>query len=157
MTAAAPTAPADSVSRLRPVPSEPEEPSRGKGFGSELATRVVTAVVMAAGGLLVLNAGPGPASVLVSIIVALGVIELCGALRTQGYRPAGLVALVGSVGLVLGAYHGGESAFAAVAALVVPVTLLWYLAGVSGPAPLPAWPRRSWSSATSGSWAASPG
>src|SRR5688572_9300840 len=127
---------AGSVSRLRPVP-EPSEPSRGKGFGSELATRVVTGAVMAAGGLLVLNAGPGPASVLVSIIVALGVIELCGALRTQGYRPAGLVALLGSVGLVLGAYHGGESAFAAVTALVIPITLLWYLAGVSKARPAP--------------------
>ena len=131
------TAPANGVSRLRPVPPEPEEPSRGKGFGSELATRVITGVAMAAAGLLVLNAGPGPASVLVSIIVALGVIELCGALRTQGYRPAGLIALLGSVGLVLGAYHGGESAFAAVAAAVIPVTLLWYLAGVSKARPAP--------------------
>jgi CDP-diglyceride synthetase len=130
-------APAGNVSRLRPVP-EPSEPSRGgKSFGSELATRVVTGVAMAAGGLLVLNAGPGPAAVLVSLIVALGVIELCGALRTQGYRPAGLVALLGSVGLVLGAYHGGESAFAGVAALVVPVTLLWYLAGVTRAKPAP--------------------
>ena len=131
------TAPEPGVSRLRPVPPEPEEPAKGKGFGSELATRVVTGVVMAAGGLLVLNSGPGPASVLVSIIVALGVIELCGALRTQGYRPAGLVALLGSVSLVLGAYHGGESAFAAVTAFVVPVTLLWYLAGVSKARPAP--------------------
>ncbi|MEW6474580.1 MAG: phosphatidate cytidylyltransferase [Actinomycetota bacterium] len=129
-------APAGNVSRLRPVP-EPPEPSRSKGFGSELATRVVTGVAMAAGGLLVLNSGPGPAAVLVSLIVALGVIELCGALRTQGYRPAGLVALAGSVGLVLGAYHGGEAAFAAVAALVVPATLLWYLAGVSRARPAP--------------------
>jgi CDP-diglyceride synthetase len=92
---------------------------------------------MAVAGLLVLNAGPGPAAVLVSMIVALGVIELCGALRTQGYRPAGLVALLGSVGLVLGAYHGGESAFAAVVALVAPVTLLWYLAGVTKARPAP--------------------
>jgi CDP-diglyceride synthetase len=130
-------APTGTVSRLRPVPPEPEEPARSKGSGSELATRVVTGVVMAAGGLLILNAGPGPASVLVSVIVALGVIELCGALRTQGYRPAGLVALLGSVGLVLGAYHSGESAFAAVVALVAPATLLWYLAGVSRARPAP--------------------
>jgi CDP-diglyceride synthetase len=130
-------APAGSVSRLRPVPPEPSEPGRSKGFGSELATRVVTGMGMAAAGLFVLNAGPGPAAVLVSMIVGLGVIELCGALRTQGYRPAGLVALLGSVGLVLGAYHGGESAFAAVVALVAPVTLLWYLAGVTKARPAP--------------------
>ena len=131
------TSPEPGVSRLRPVPSEPEEPPMKKGFGSDLATRVVTGVVMAAAGLLVLNSGPGPASVLVSVIVSFGVIELCGALRTQGYRPAGLIALLGSVGLVLGAYHGGESAFAAVSALVVPTTLLWYLAGVSKARPAP--------------------
>jgi len=125
------------VSRLRPVPPEPEQPGGSKGFGSDLVTRVVTGAVVAAGGLLVLNAGPGPAAVLVSLIVALGVIELCGALRTQGYRPAGLVALLGSVGLVLGAYHGGEAAFAATAAAVVPVTLLWYLAGVTRARPAP--------------------
>jgi len=127
---------AGNVSRLRPVPPEPE-PRRSKGFGSDLATRLVTGVLMAGGGLLVLNAGPGPAAVLVALIVALGVIELCGALRTQGYRPAGLVALLGSVGLVLGAYHGGEAAFAATVALVVPATLLWYLAGVTRARPAP--------------------
>jgi len=126
-----------NVSRLRPVPPEPDQPGRSKGFGSDLVTRIVTGAVVAAGGLLVLNAGPGPAAVLVSLIVALGVIELCGALRTQGYRPAGLVALLGSVGLVLGAYHGGETAFAATAAAVVPVTLLWYLAGVTRARPAP--------------------
>src|SRR5581483_8623626 len=120
----------------RPVPPEPE-PGRSKGFGSDLATRVITGAVVAAGGLLVLNAGPGPASVLVALIVAFGVIELCGALRTQGYRPAGLVALLGSVGLVLGAYHGGEPAFAATVAAVVPATLLWYLAGVTRARPAP--------------------
>jgi CDP-diglyceride synthetase len=92
---------------------------------------------MAAVALLVLNAGPGPAAVLVSAIVALGVVELCGALRTQGYRPAGLVALLGSVALVLGTYHAGESAFAAVAAAVAPAPLLWYLAGISRARPAP--------------------
>jgi CDP-diglyceride synthetase len=129
-------APAGRVSRLRPVP-EPPEPGRSKGLGSDLTTRVAAGVVMAAVALLVLNSGPGPASVMVSLIVGMGVIELCGALRTEGYRPAGLVALLGSVGLVLGAYHGGESAFAAVVALVAPVTLLWYLAGVSRARPAP--------------------
>src|SRR5258705_530111 len=79
----------------------------------------------------------GRASVVVGVIVAMGVIELCGALRTQGYRPAGLVALLGSVGLVLGAYHSGEPAFAAVVALVAPATLLWYLAGVTRARPAP--------------------
>jgi len=133
----APAAAAGNVSRLRPVSPEPEDSGRSKGFGSDLVTRVLTGLLMAAGGLLVLNAGPGPASVLVSLIVAFGVIELCGALRTQGYRPAGLVALVGSVGLVLGAYHSGEGAFAAVVAFVAPATLLWYLAGFTKARPAP--------------------
>ncbi|HEV7535866.1 MAG TPA: phosphatidate cytidylyltransferase, partial [Acidimicrobiia bacterium] len=128
---------AGNVSRLRPVPPDPDGSGRSKGLGSDLVTRVVTGAAMAAGGLLVLNAGPGPASVLVSLIVAVGVIELCGALRTQGYRPAGLVALVGSVALVLGAYHSGVGAFAAVAGFVAPATLLWYLAGFTKARPAP--------------------
>jgi len=128
---------AAKVSRLRPVPPDPEGSGRSKGLGSDLATRVVTGIVMAAGGLLVLNAGPGPAAVLVSLIVAVGVIELGLALRTQGYRPAVPVALLGSVGLVLGAYHSGEGAFAAAVAFTAPATLLWYLAGLTRARPAP--------------------
>ena len=122
--------PAASVSRLRPVGPEPEGPGGPRGFGADLATRVVTGVVVAAACLLTFNAGTGPTAWLVAFIVGLGVLELCTALRSQGHRPAVVIALVGSVALVLAAYESGQSAFPLVLSMVVTGSLLWYLAQV---------------------------
>ena len=119
-----------NVSRLRPVWPDPEGPAGPKGFGAELATRVVTGVVVAAAALLLFNAGPGPAAGLCAFIVGLAVLELCTALRSQGWRPAVPIALVGSVALVLGSYNSGLSAFPEVLSLVVIGTFLWHLAQI---------------------------
>lgn len=122
--------PPGNVSRIRPVWPEPEGSDGPKGFGADLATRVVTGVVVAAACLLTFNAGRGPTAWLCAALVGLGALELCTALRSQGYRPAVIIALVGSVSLVLGAYTSGQSAFPLVAFVVVAATLLWYLARV---------------------------
>jgi CDP-diglyceride synthetase len=119
-----------NVSRLRPVFPEPEGPGGPKGSGAELVTRVVTGAVVAAVGLLTFNAGPGPAAGLCAVIVGLAVLELCTALRSQGYRPAVPIALVGSVAMVLGAYNAGLSVFPEVLSLVVISSFLWHLAQV---------------------------
>lgn len=119
-----------NVSRLRPVWPEPEGSDGPKGFGADLATRVVTGVVVAAACLLAFNAGRGPTAWLLAALVGLGVLELCTALRSLGYRPAVIIALVGSVSLVLGAYTSGQSAFPLVGFVVAVTTLLWYLARV---------------------------
>jgi CDP-diglyceride synthetase len=122
--------PAAKVSRLRPVGPDPDRPAGPRGFGSDLATRIVTGVVVAAGCLLTFNAGTGPTAWLVAVIVGLGVLELCAALRSQGHRPAVVIALVGSVVLVLAAYESGQSAYPMVLSMVVLGSLLWYLAQV---------------------------
>jgi CDP-diglyceride synthetase len=124
-----PEEPAAGVSRLRPVSPEPDRPAHG-GFGAELVTRVVTGVAVAAACLLVFNAGTGPTAWLVALIVGLGVLELCTALRAEGHRPAVVIALVGSVALVLAAYESGQSAYPMVMSIVVLGSLLWYLAQV---------------------------
>ncbi len=124
-----PEEPAASVSRLRPVSPEPERRAPG-GFGAELVTRVVTGVVVAAACLLIFNAGNGPTAWLVALIVGLGVLELCTALRAEGHRPAVVIALVGSVALVLAAYESGQSAYPMVMSMVVLGSLLWFLAQV---------------------------
>ncbi len=120
---------AANVSRL-PVWSEPEGPAGPSGFGADLVTRVVTGVVVAAACLLTLNAGRAPAAWLCALIIGLGTLEMCTALRSQGYRPAVPIALAGSVGLVLGAYVSGQSAYPLVLFLVLAATLLWHLAQV---------------------------
>jgi phosphatidate cytidylyltransferase len=125
-----PGEPAASVSRRRPVGPEPDGPSGPSGFGADLATRIVTGVVVAATCLLTFNAGTGPTAWLVAFIVGLGVLELCTALRSQGHRPAVIIALVGSVALVLAAYESGQSAYPMVLSMVVLASLLWYLAQV---------------------------
>jgi phosphatidate cytidylyltransferase len=122
--------PAARVSRLRPVGPEPDGPGGPSGFGADLATRIVTGVVVAAACLLTFNAGTGPTAWLVAVIVGLGVLELCTALRSQGHRPAVVIALVGSVALVLAAYESGQSAYPMVLSMVVTGSLLWYLAQV---------------------------
>lgn len=117
----------EKVSPLRPVSSEPDGPG-GPKKGADVVTRVVTGVLIAAACLLALNAGRGPSAGLVTVVVGLGVMELCHALRSQ--RPAVVLALAGSVSLVLGAYQWGEAAFPLVIGLVAVSTLLWFLAPV---------------------------
>ncbi len=121
---------AASVSRLRPVSPEPEKPPASGRFGGEVVTRIITGVLVAAACLLVFNAGTGPTAWLVALIVGLGVLELCTALRAEGYRPAVVIALLGSVALVLAAYESGQSAYPMVLSMVILGTLLWYLAQV---------------------------
>lgn len=124
----APPEAAASVSRL-PVGPEPAGPGPN-GFGADLFTRILTGVVVAAACLLTFNAGTGPTAWLVAVIVGLGTLELCTALRAQGHRPAVIIALIGSVALVLAAYESGQSAYPLVLSMVVTGSLLWYLAQV---------------------------
>jgi phosphatidate cytidylyltransferase len=70
------------------------------------------------------------ALILVLAVVTPAAAELFGALRRGGYRPATLVGLVATVGLIIGAYMKGEAAIPLVLSLVVIFTLLWYLVGV---------------------------
>jgi CDP-diglyceride synthetase len=107
----------------------------GPKGGAQVITRVVTGVLIAAGCLLTLNAGRGPATGLVAVIVGLGVMELCHALRS--HRPAVVIALGGSVALVVGAYGSGEAAFPLVIGVVAVGTLLWFLAPLGKGRPVP--------------------
>ncbi len=125
----APPGPAASVSPLRSVGPEPAGPGPS-GFGADLLTRILTGVAVAAACLLTFNAGRGPTAWLVAVIVGLGTLELCTVLRSQGHRPAVVIALVGSVALVLAAYESGQSAYPLVLSMVVTGSLLWYLAQV---------------------------
>lgn len=115
------------VSRLRPDGSGEGEPGRKRGIGADLRSRVVTGALVAAVCLLVFNAGRAPAALLCALVIGVGVVELCTGLRAQGHRPAVVIALAGSVALVLGGYNAGESAYPFVLALVALSTLLWYL------------------------------
>ena len=137
--------PAEQLARDRPppgssrMPAEPEAwdegPPRDDEGGGDLRKRVLTAAVLAAGALFVFALGPGPAVVLVTVVVAVCAGELFDSLRRGGYQPATLLGLVASASMVAAAYWKGEVALPLVLGLTVVFTLLWYLVGVTRVAP----------------------
>jgi len=96
----------------------------------DVATRVVTGIAVAVVALVCLKLGRDATTVLATLIVGAAAFEFLAALARRGYRPATLLAVVGSAALVPIAYQRGEFAFPFVLAIVTVFTLLWYLVGV---------------------------
>ena len=96
----------------------------------DVATRVVTGVIAAGVLLAAAVVGPGALVLVAAVALTMAAAELFQALRTRGYQPATLLGLVGTAGIVLGAYARGETALPVVTTLMVMFTFLWYLAGV---------------------------
>jgi phosphatidate cytidylyltransferase len=86
--------------------------------------------------LFLFNLGPAPAMLLVTAIIGLAAAELFGVLRKVGYEPVSLVGIVGSVGMVLGAYNNGTAIIPSILFLTTAVCLLWYLVGSATEAPV---------------------
>lgn len=103
---------------------------------SALSQRVVVGAVLV---LLVLGAvvaGPIPALVLLCGAVLMASVELFGAMRQAGLKPATLLGIVGSVALPAAVYVRGEAAYPLVVALTVIFGMLWYLAGADDERPV---------------------
>jgi phosphatidate cytidylyltransferase len=114
----------------RQTPSTPASPRQGQPQRGDLRTRVLTGLGIGLAAIILFRLGSLTALVLVLLIVTPAAAELFGVLRRAGYRPATLVALVATVGILIGAYMKGEAAIPLVLGLVVVFTLLWYLVGV---------------------------
>ncbi|HEX4539992.1 MAG TPA: phosphatidate cytidylyltransferase [Acidimicrobiales bacterium] len=114
----------------RQTPSTPVSPRQGRPRGGDLTTRVLTGLGIGLAAVILFRLGSLTSLVLVLLIVTAAAAELFGVLRRAGYRPATLVALVATVGILIGAYMKGEAAIPLVLGLVVVFTLLWYLVGV---------------------------
>lgn len=137
--AAAPRAPR---ARRRP-PAQAEAPrrraraaARPAGRDRDMGPAVGVGVGLMALALVVFNLGPMPATILVAAIIGLAVAELYGVLRQAGYQPVALAGIVGSVGLVVGAYNYGAAAYPTVLSLTTAVVLLWYLVGAAHESPV---------------------
>jgi phosphatidate cytidylyltransferase len=107
-----------------------------RGGDRDMGMAVIVGVGFLAVALVLFNIGPAAAMVLVTAIVGLGVAELFGVLRKVGYEPVTLVGIVGTVGLVLGAYNNGTAAVPTVLFLTTAVCLLWYLVGAAHQSPV---------------------
>ncbi|HET9731619.1 MAG TPA: phosphatidate cytidylyltransferase [Acidimicrobiales bacterium] len=114
----------------RPTVTGPTPPRR-----SPTAVRIVSGLGIGFVALGLFAAGPAPTLALVTAVAVVSALELFGTLHKSGYRPATLVALLGTVGLMVGTYFDGEAAFPLVVAAVTVFTFLWYLVGVTREAP----------------------
>ncbi|PZS20867.1 MAG: hypothetical protein DLM54_05270 [Acidimicrobiales bacterium] len=99
---------------------------RRQDMGVRLATGLGILILT----LALFKVGPLPSFVLALVVVVLAAAEGFAVLHQAGHRPATLLGLTATAGLMIAAYLKGETAVPLVFALMVGFTLLWYLAGV---------------------------
>ncbi len=101
------------------------EPSRP----DDLVVRIVVGVAMGIVALLAFNLGRGWVAALASVIGALATAELYAGSRSQGYRPAALLGMIGAAAMPAIAFKRGPEAFPLVIGIIIVFTMLWYLTG----------------------------
>jgi phosphatidate cytidylyltransferase len=134
----APTAPAEprparrapagtaTAPRRRPAPTG-YATEAARSSGRDLPTALATAAIIAAVALLCFNLGTAATSVLAAVIVGACALEFANGLQEKGFRPATLLAALGSAGLVLAARNFGVDAYPVVFGVVTVATFLWFL------------------------------
>ena len=110
-------------------------PQRGGG-DRNMGQALVVGLVLLGVALVLFWMGPTAAMVLVTAVIALASAELFGVLRRAGYTPLPIAGIVGSVGLVLGAYNNGTAILPAILVLTTAVCLLYYLVGAADETPV---------------------
>lgn len=108
-------------------PPRPEDELTAPTVEADITTRIVSGVGMAVLALICLKLGRDATTVLATAIVGLAALELFQGLQRRGFRPATLLAVLGSVAIVPIAYQRGEFAFPFTIAIVTVFTLLWYM------------------------------
>jgi CDP-diglyceride synthetase len=106
------------------VADEEERLAGGRNIPMAFLVGVVLAVV-GVGSVLISKVAFVAIAV---IVVAVAQLELYNALRRRRFRPATPVGIAFGALIMAGAYAKGEVAMAAMAALAVPFTFLWYMA-----------------------------
>jgi phosphatidate cytidylyltransferase len=131
-------------SRRRPdgatrAPARPVAGGRGGasgGGGRNVPLAVATGIGVAVVALVCFSAGTVATVAFGTVVVVLAAAECFAALRRGGYRPATLLGLFASGGLMVAAYAKGVAAFPLVIALVVAATMVWYLVGAERGSPV---------------------
>ena len=111
-------------------------PLNGGRGSDDLPSRLVVGI-----GLIVLLAiayaiGSKALVVLATVVITAAAAEAYGILQRSGFRPATLLGLVGTVGVVLGAYWKGMEALPLGVVLVFAGAMTWYLMGIVEARPL---------------------
>jgi CDP-diglyceride synthetase len=114
----------------RSRPDDVGEAGYGRPSSRDVGAAMATGAALVAVFIVCYLVGPA-ALLALSAVALLGcALEAFSMFQRAGFRPATLVAALGSVGAVLAAYWRGSAAIAVVAAVVLGATLIWYLAQV---------------------------
>jgi CDP-diglyceride synthetase len=119
--------------RRRPVRSTE---TAGGGAGRNVPVAVATGLGIALLALLCFALGSVATLVLATIVVTLAAAECYAGFRRAGRRPATLLGLVATVGVMLSVYVKGVTALPLLLVLVVVASMIWYLAGMEKGSPV---------------------
>lgn len=119
-----------------PAPREAELAPPGPAAARDLPTAIMTAAAVVIVALVCFKIGTTATAVLAALIIGVAAIEFANALRTKGLRLATPLTLLASVTIPLAAKHYGPDAFPVYFAMIVIVSLLWYLFEITPGRPL---------------------
>ena len=127
------TDPTKKPAKKRPAGSGRQRQGSG---GRDLGMAALVGAALLVLGLLAMELGAAATTALIMVVVGLGSAEFFAVLRERGYRPATLLGIAGSVGVVLAAYHHGPRAIAMLTVLMTFFSFAWYLFKVEEAPPL---------------------
>lgn len=115
--------------RVRPGDPAGRPPAAGVGGDRDMRQASLVGVGFLAVAAVLFFLGPAFAAALVVVVVTLAAVEFFSKVTEIGYQPASLVGIVGTAGVVLGAYHRGDAAVPVALFLVAAFSMLWFLVG----------------------------
>ena len=118
-------------------PRADAEAAREVSAPRDLPTAIMTASAVAVVAIVCFTRGSAATVALAAAIVAVATLELASSMQKRGLRPATLVALVACTMLPIAAYNYGTAAYPVFFALVVIVSMLWFLWEITPGRPLP--------------------
>jgi len=121
-----------SPGRSMGVPRTGPGPGRGPGEGSRVAVGAGLLALL----IIAYVVGPKALVTLALVVILAAAAEAYRMVQKTGFRPATLVGLIGTAGVVLGAYWKGLEALPLVSVLVFGASMMWYVLGVVEARPL---------------------
>lgn len=101
--------------------------SGGVGGDRDLVMAVGVGIALVALGLLCFKLGAIATTALACVIVGAAAYEFFTTVDRHGYRSAGLLGMVATIGLLVGTYTSGLNAYPIVLTLTVVIGLLWFM------------------------------
>ncbi|HEV7526230.1 MAG TPA: phosphatidate cytidylyltransferase [Acidimicrobiia bacterium] len=116
----------------------PDADPNGGGVRTErdVPTAIMTAAAVAVLAFVSFTVGRTSTALFAAVIIGVAAIEFTNALRTKGFRSATPIVLLASATLPLAVKHYGMGAYPIYFALVVVVSMLWFLWEVTPGRPL---------------------